>query len=169
MIKELIQIFKSRLEQNNNELEVQTLGREIINMRCSFNSPASKDMIDLLKNEFSSEFPQDYIDFLECCNGATLYIHPQFGSENVIYTVQDVIDINTANKPFNKVVVACIYDDSIVIDLEKWRNGDSNYLLLCESMNNIEPSKKLYCNFEAWLERFILSQGNKYWYWSIER
>lgn len=169
MTMQLIEAFKKRLEQHNGEIDVQQMdgSGEIVKMSSRFHPPATKEMIDELKNHFSSELPPDYVAFLESCNGAVLYIHPQYGSENLLFSVGEILGRSWVNDYPDKMEVAYILDDRIVIDLEKWRNGDEHYLYLCESLSPLDDVRSLYCNFETWLERFIISQGNKYWYWRV--
>ncbi|MDP9701721.1 hypothetical protein J2T16_004665 [Paenibacillus intestini] len=40
---------------------------------------------------------------------------------------------------------------------------------LCESMNPVDFSGHFNTNFKTWLERFIISQGEKFWYWKTDR
>ncbi|WP_028562817.1 SMI1/KNR4 family protein [Paenibacillus pinihumi] len=169
MIQNHIHQFKKRLETNNGCTEIIIPGGDSVNVRSHFNPPAAKQDIQRLTNYFSSQFPNDYLQFLECCNGASLFEDLQYGGENILYSVEQVIFLNDISRQQNQITVANILDDRIVIDLNLWRKGEDHYLLLCESQNPVEISGKFFCDFETWLERFIIAQGNKYWYWKTER
>ncbi|WP_110931661.1 HNH endonuclease signature motif containing protein [Paenibacillus bouchesdurhonensis] len=56
------------------------------------------------------------IQFLKCCNGASLFENPQYGGENIIYSIDEVILYNDTTYQLDKIVVANIVDDRIVID-----------------------------------------------------
>lgn len=169
MLQKLILQLKKRQEMHGGCDEIIISGGDIVNACSHFNPPAIDEEIHKLTIHFSSEFPYDYIQFLKCCNGASLFENPQYGGENIIYSIDDVILYNDTTYQLDKIVVANIVDDRIVIDLSRWRNGEEHYLLLCESMNPVDLTSSFYCNFETWLERFIIAQGSKFWYWKTDR
>ncbi|PIH55329.1 SMI1/KNR4 family protein [Paenibacillus sp. LK1] len=158
--------FKEWSDQNDGHIEilVPTGKTAAIN---KFKPSASEDKIKELSDYFSTPLPPDYISFLRLCNGASLFEDPEYGGENFLFSAQDVIHYNEASH--SKIVVANILDDRILIDLESWRNQDQDYLLLSESLYSVEHIGSFYSNFETWLERFIISQGSKFWYWKTDR
>jgi len=162
----VIEAFKEWSDQNDGHIEIlsPTGKTSVINR---FKPSASEDKIKELSQYFSTLLPQDYINFLQLCNGASLFEDPEYGGESTLYSVQDVIHLNNASD--SRIVIANILDDRILIDLERWRSQDEQYLLLCESLNPIENAGRFYSNFETWLERFIISQGSKFWYWKTDR
>ncbi|MEO2256228.1 SMI1/KNR4 family protein [Paenibacillus amylolyticus] len=157
----LIKVYKEWSDQNNGRIEILAPTGEMTAMN-KFKPGASEDKI----KEFS-ELPPDYISFLQLCNGASLFEDPEYGGESLLYSAQDVIHYNEASD--NKIAVANILDDRILIDLERWRSQDQDYLLLCESLNPVEHARRFHSNFETWLDRFLISQGEKFWYWKTER
>lgn len=169
MMKNLMRQFKDRLDNNNGIIEAMVKGGDFEKTRNHLNPPATQEDIQRLTDHFSSEFPQDYIQYLECCNGASLFEDLQYGGENILYSVDQVIMANENIEHNDRIAVAYICDDRILIDLNLWRKGEDQYLLLCESVNPVECSGRFFCNFETWLERFLLAQGHKYWYWKTER
>ncbi|MBB6024135.1 hypothetical protein HNR77_005239 [Paenibacillus sp. JGP012] len=152
--------------QNDGRIEILTpIGkRTVIN---KFKPSATEDKIKELTNYFSTSLPLDYINFLRESNGASLFEHLEYGGENFLYSVQDVIHYNEASD--RRIVIANILEDRILIDLDRWSTENQEYLLLCESSNPVEYSGDLHSNFETWLERFIIAQGSKFWYWRTDR
>lgn len=158
--------FKEWSDQYDGHIEilVPTGKTAAIN---KFKPSASEDKIKELSNYFSTPLPPDYISFLRLCNGASLFEDPEYGGENFLFSAQDVIHYNEASN--SKIVIANILDDRILIDLERCHSEDQDYLLLCESLYSVENTGSFYSNFETWLERFIISQGSKFWYWKTDR
>lgn len=158
--------FKEWSDQNDGYIEilVPTGKTAVIN---KFKPSVSEDKIKELSDYFSTPLPPDYINFLRLCNGASLFEDPEYGGENFLYSAQDIMHYNEASD--SKIVIANILDDRILIDLDRWRSQDEQYLLLCESLYSVEHTGSFYSNFETWLERFILSQGSKFWYWKTDR
>ncbi|WP_145324819.1 SMI1/KNR4 family protein [Paenibacillus xylanexedens] len=162
----LIKAFKEWSDQNEGQIEILApTGKTTVMNR--FKPGASKDKLKELYEYFSVALPPDYISFLQICNGASLFEDPVYGGESFLYSAQDVIHYNEASD--NKIVIAKILDDRILIDLERCRSQDQDYLLLCESLNPVDYASRFYSNFETWLDRFLISQGEKFWYWKTER
>lgn len=158
--------FKRWSDRNQGQIEIITRnGLEIALNK--FRPAAPDEKIKYLTDFFSSAFPSDYIAFLQICNGASLFEDLEYGGVNFFYSVSEVIDFNEA--PDRKIVVADILDDRIIIDLDRWQSGTSEYLLLSESKYSKEYTGFFYSNFETFLERFVISQGEKFWYWKTDR
>lgn len=158
--------FKEWSDQNEGRIEILTPAGKTTAIN-KFKPSAPEDKIKELSDYFSTPLPPDYINFLRLCNGASLFEDPEYGGENFLYSAQDVMHYNEASN--SKIVVANILDDRILIDLDRWRSQDEQYLLLCESLYSVEHSGNFYSNFETWLQRFIISQGSKFWYWRTDR
>ncbi|WP_024630779.1 MULTISPECIES: SMI1/KNR4 family protein [unclassified Paenibacillus] len=158
--------FKEWSDKNEGRIKILTPAGKTTAVN-KFKPSASEDKIKELSDYFSTPLPPDYISFLRLCNGASLFEDPEYGGVNFLYSVQDLIHYNEASD--SKIVIANILDDRILIDLERWRSQDEQYMLLCESLYSTEHTGCFYSNFETWLERFILSQGSKFWYWKTDR
>ncbi|WP_232510151.1 hypothetical protein [Paenibacillus crassostreae] len=63
--------------------------------------------------------------------------------------------------------IGYFYQDNIVIDLKKYKEGQKNYLLIKGHIDHFYEARELNMNFELWFDRFIVSQGSKFWTWSI--
>ncbi|MBU5354447.1 SMI1/KNR4 family protein [Paenibacillus barcinonensis] len=163
---ELFKEFKDWSDQNDGRIVILTSAGKMTAVN-RLKPGASQEKMDDLSHFFSVPLPPDYIDFLLVCNGASLFEHPEYGGENLLYSVEDVFHYNEPTD--RRIVVANILDDRIIIDLELWQSGDEEYLLLCESMNPVEYSGPFNSNFKTWLERFLISQGSKFWYWKTDR
>lgn len=163
---ELFKAFKEWSDQNDGQIEIFTsAGRMTAINRLK--PGATQEKIEDISNFFSVSLPPDYIGFLQICNGASLFEHPEYGGEVLLYSAQDVMHYNEPTD--RKIAVANIVDDRILIDLDRWHSGEEEYLLLCESMNPVDFSGHFNTNFKTWLERFIISQGEKFWYWKTDR
>lgn len=165
MISEMIRSLKQLSESGglivlNSEGKLETL-------TCNFSPPATVELIDRLQSVIDFELPEDYVNFLMISNGASLFNHPEYGGENIIYGTADLMAL-FEHQEEGRIDVAYIMDDHIAIDVNRYRNGEDNYLILCESMATLADGRAMYCNFDTWFYRFVVSQGNKYWYWSVE-
>lgn len=158
--------FKQWSDRNQGRIEIINRNGLEIGLN-KFKPAASDEKIKDLTDFFSSQFPSDYINFLRFCNGASLFEDLEYGGVNFFYSVSEVIHYNEATE--RKIVVANILDDRIIIDLDRWQSGTEEYLLLSEDMYSKEHTGSFYSNFETWLERFVISQGEKFWYWKTDR
>lgn len=53
----------------------------------------------------------------------------------------------------------------MIFDLKKAKEIGRNYILYVEEGEMIEEGTWVKGNFEIWLDRLIVSQGDKYWKW----
>lgn len=167
LIFKSISTLKQRLINNGGFIEIQLENGQLDKFGCSFKSPA----IDEEWNELIEKIgplPIDYLALFKLCNGCSLFDHPLYGGENHIFSLSEVLEYNRKGEAVNWLKIAYIYGDYIVINMDKVRNNQSHYLFVTESTDPFEYSRELYCNFETWLERFIITNGNKYWNWGAE-
>lgn len=153
--------FKEWSDQGNGNIDILIHGGRVT-VHNRFGSPATDQEIEQLSDFFSRPLPDELYQFLKTCNGASLFEDLSYGGESIIYSTADIMTLNESTS--TKIIVANILDDRILIDLDH----TDKYMLLCESLNPIEESRRFSCDFETWLERFILSQGSKFWYWSLD-
>lgn len=163
---ELFKAFKEWSDQNDGQVEIFTSAGKMTAIN-RLKPGATQEKIEDISNFFSVSLPPDYIGFLQICNGASLFEHPEYGGEIFLYSVQDVIHYNEPTD--RKIAVANIVGDQILIDLDRWHFGEEEYLLLSEDLYSKDHTGCFYSNFKTWLERFIISQGEKFWYWKTER
>ncbi|WP_397379395.1 SMI1/KNR4 family protein [Paenibacillus sp. YYML68] len=62
---------------------IQNKNGEIDTYSCTFHPPASKSDIERLESEIGINIPLDYRNFLETCNGCSLFDHTLYGGENI--------------------------------------------------------------------------------------
>nr|WP_272595572.1 SMI1/KNR4 family protein [Paenibacillus apiarius] len=133
----------------------------------TFNPPATDDEINNFINKTKFVLPDDYNSFLKICNGCTLFDHPEYGGEAYIYSLEEIINY-TFEDPFNgRYKIANIYGDNIVIDFNRYQEGDNNYLMIKSQTFGFDECTDLSMNFEIWFDRYIMSQGEKFWDWPL--
>lgn len=137
-----------------------------------FNPPGEEQEIMALQKNFGYWLPADYIDFLKTCNGCRLFEHPQYGSENLLYSVEEVLESKAVMDahyefPEEYMNVAYILGDYIKLNLKDVAAGKEHYMYVVGASSSIDCMKSLHCNFETWLNRFIICQGEKYWDWWV--
>lgn len=164
-VKNTLDALVCRLKEGNNFLSIQTRNGRWDNYTCRFNPPASLEKINLLRSVMGYTFPEEYETLMFNTDGCELFAHPTYGGENMIYCIDDVIRYNRQSGYPQRVRVGYIYADNLVIDLEIYRSGDQNYMFVCDSTSHLSESRPLYCSFEIWFDRFIMSNGVKYWDW----
>ncbi|MEK5056887.1 hypothetical protein BK126_18850 [Paenibacillus sp. FSL H7-0326] len=160
----------TRTRNNNYSASIYNIDGIEEKYTFKFNIPVSNDIIasKLLVN-LNYQLPLDYEDFLRTTDGCRLFEHPQDGSEHDIYglnevlTQKEIID-STYEKP-ELLNVAYILQDYIFINLKEVSEGRPTYMYVNDCYSPIEYMRSLNCDFQTWLDRFIVCQGNKYWNW----
>ncbi|WP_338542385.1 SMI1/KNR4 family protein [Paenibacillus tundrae] len=166
LIYKTIDSLKKRLE-NNNLLELQLQEGYLTQATCTFNEPADESDLIEFQRKLGFELPNDYINFLKISNGCSLFDHPQHGGEAYLYKWQDIQEATYESSNEGYLKIAYIYQDNIVIDLKKYSEGSNNYLMVKGYIDNFDESRPFNMNFELWFDRFIISQGDKFWDWSV--
>ncbi|KQY84137.1 hypothetical protein ASD24_10155 [Paenibacillus sp. Root52] len=166
LIYKTIDSLKKRLD-NNNLLELQLQEGYLTQATCTFNEPADESDLIEFQRTLGYELPNDYINFLKISNGCSLFDHPQYGGEAYLYKWQDIQEATYESSNEGYLKIAYIYQDNIVINLKKYSEGSNNYLMVKGHIDNFDESRPFNMNFELWFDRFIISQGDKFWDWSI--
>ncbi|HWO75526.1 MAG TPA: SMI1/KNR4 family protein [Bacillus sp. (in: firmicutes)] len=165
----IIVALRKILDESNGKILLPYSDGEIVPHVCSFKSPATAEDINLLETTTGFKLPDDYRNFLETCNGCSLFDHHLYGGEAKLYSAQEVIErYHSRPDVKNLLQVAWIYQDILVIDFDKVAAGEKEYMFVKQSGSFYRPGRSLFCNFETWLDRFISSNGSKYWGWKIE-
>ncbi|EIT84882.1 hypothetical protein A374_14360 [Fictibacillus macauensis ZFHKF-1] len=163
--------LKKRLELGNGFIYNQDDEGEVVKESCSFSEGISSAAILDFEKSLQKELPPDYTDFLKVHNGANLF-QTEYSMGLEIFPLEHiptVIDgLQALELPNHWLPLA--YHDSytgyIYMDLNKAKGRKSNYLLFAELCDMNEPTY-LQCNFEMFIERFIMVQGNNYWDWHL--
>lgn len=166
LIYKTIDSLKKRLE-NNKLLELQLQEGYLTQATCQFNEAADGSDLLEFQRKLGYKLPNDYINFLKITNGCSLFDHPQYGGESYLYKWQDIEESTYEEPSDGYLKIAYIYQDNIIIDLKAYNQGSNNYLMVKGHIDHFHESRPLNMNFELWFERFIISQGDKFWEWSI--
>jgi len=168
IVTQTLNSLKKRLEENNNVIQVQNEEGHLFDAKCTFHPPASEE--DILNFERQSGFilPPDYKTFLKITNGCRLFDDIHYGGEIELYSLEQIIDYNEHYDQYEGCYdIAYIYQDNIVINSRLVSQNKENYLSWKGHIDQFEEAIPLNMNFELWFDRFVISQGTKFWSWSI--
>jgi len=167
LIGKTIEGVKERLIRGNGLFEVQLREGNIAYVTCQFSEPASTDELELAEKRLGYQLPVDYHRFLTISNGCSLFDDPVYGGEAQVYRLQEALQYSSGEENMGYLKVAWIYQDEIFINLSVYNSGNPNYLYVKDHIEPYDESRPLNMNFELWLDRFIVSQGSKFWNWSV--
>ncbi|GAB6988773.1 SMI1/KNR4 family protein [Paenibacillus pini] len=157
-----------KIRLNNNEkqqIEMQLAEGYLTQGVFKFYPGASETEIDEFCKYIGYELPKDYIEFLQFCNGCQLFNHPEYGGESYLYSLEE-IQLYAHEEPLDGYIkIGNVYQDHIVFDLKRYHLGDMNYVLVKGHIDRFDECRELNMSFEIWFDRFIVSQGSKYWTW----
>ncbi|MBS4207366.1 SMI1/KNR4 family protein [Bacillus sp. FJAT-50079] len=168
LVKQTLHSLKKRLEDNYQIIELQNEQGHVFKATCTFTPPASEKDIIYFEKETGFILPEDYKAFLQISNGCRLFDDVQFGGEIELFSLEKIIELNQDYDPYEGCfVIAYIYQDHIVIHSNLYSQNSRNYLFWKSHIDQLKEAIPLQMNFELWLERFIISQGVKFWWWPI--
>jgi len=167
IVEKTINSLKHRLEIGQGVFDIYSGEGDLSPVKCSFNQPATIKEIQEFEASMGVVFPEDYKKFLLITNGCRLFDHPQYGGESYLLTLDEMLNYTFEDRFDGCFKVAYIYGENIVINSTRYINGEKNYLYVKDKIDSFEDSKPLNMNFELWLDRFVISQGSKFWSWSI--
>lgn len=166
IVDKTINSIRKRLLENG-QIQLQMSEGYITEGTCKFYDPVDeKELNDFIK-ELGYQLPEDYKRFLQITNGCRLFDHPIYGGESYLYGLIEIPQQTYEEPNEGYLKIGCIYQDNIVIDLKAYSEGNLNYLLVKDHIEPFHDSRKLNMNFELWLDRFVVSQGSKFWDWPI--
>ncbi|PLR90022.1 SMI1/KNR4 family protein [Bacillus sp. T33-2] len=170
LVHKTLQGLKKRLD-TNNQLIISGRAGALSNAICKFNPPAMIDAITDFENLTNFMLPEDHKEFLLQHNGSTIFdiiidnnIHAGGGLD--IFSLekikQSLNDLSLL--PSNYLPIAHLLDGHyLVVDRKCLEENDPNYL----SITNFLETTRLNLNFEIFLDRYIVAQGNIFWSWPI--
>lgn len=168
IVLQTLNALKKRLNENNNILQIQGEQGYLYKAKCTFNPPASDEEINDFEKQTGLIIPLDYKAFLKISNGCRLFDDINWGGEIELYSLKQIIELNRHYEQYEGCYdIAYIYQDNIVVKSESYSNNKRNYLFWKSQIESFEEVKPLDMNFELWLDRFVVSQGSKFWWWSI--
>ncbi|TVX96293.1 SMI1/KNR4 family protein [Cohnella terricola] len=165
VVHTIISSLKQRLTDSNNIFKLQLDKGYVTESTCKFNDPADAKELDQFITKLGYKLPEDYYTFLMISNGCNLFDHPEYGGESYLHRWQVINEITTEEPSEGYLKIGYIYQSELVIDLKSYQAGDNDYLLIKDCIDQFSESKKLNMNFEMWLDRFVISQGSKFWEW----
>lgn len=167
IIEKTVSSLKKRLASNNNILILQLEEGNISEASCTFYDPISEDTLTEFSNCVGHRLPDDYVKFLRLSNGCRLFDHPYYGGENYLYGLQEIFHHTYEEPSDGYLKIGYFYQENIFIDLKLFVNGEKNYLFVKEHISQFSEGRPLYMNFELWFDRFVISQGTKFWNYPI--
>ncbi|KRF54827.1 hypothetical protein ASG97_05380 [Bacillus sp. Soil745] len=159
-----------KLLDNNEQMKTISEEGEVGSVSCSFNAPIQTTEIELFERENNIKLPEDYKAFLTLHNGARIYeliaeddINIGGGLEifslDEIKEYQEIEYLSEHGIPIAHLLNDCY----LILDTEKLKSGNPNYLCIME----FTELSSLNLNFEIFLDRYIISQGEVFWSWPI--
>ncbi|MDM5283702.1 SMI1/KNR4 family protein [Peribacillus castrilensis] len=159
-----------KLLNSNDQMKIISYEGEVREITCSFNSEAVTAEIEKFENENSIKLPEDYKEFLTLHNGARIYESIEEDGEKLgdgleifsldeIKQYQEIEYLSEHGIPIAHLLNDCY----LILDTEKLKSGDPNYLNILE----FTELSSLNLNFEIFLDRYIISQGEAFWSWPI--
>ncbi|MFC4077774.1 SMI1/KNR4 family protein [Salinithrix halophila] len=158
LVNETLTALKKRLV--NQEIEVQGERGFLYKVEFEFNPPASDSKIREFEKNNNITLPVDYKQFLLMHNGAVLF-EPWFGGGFELHSLWRIIDSKLEGMPEEWFPIGYQDGGQLFIDTSV---ANENYLIWLDS-SILEDAKYLNMNFEAWLDRFVVAQGAKFWEW----
>lgn len=165
-------IIKSLHERINKEspITIQRENGELLEVTFELNAPASNNDLKEFSLKTHLNLPEDYLSFLKLHNGGKLFFDGFDYFE--LYKLDEIlkyIDEYNENiyyksayeKKWYMIGQYNGYGDYLFIDSEKVENGENDYLIYVQ----VGEIERLSVNFETWLDRFIVTQGTRYWLW----
>lgn len=165
----ILENLQRTLKANDGYIQFPNTGKT----RCRFYPPASPEQIQVLETRLNMPLPEDYQRFLTLHDGAQLFNQvcnfEQTGEIDLgggirIYSLAEIAACDSA--PPAWIPIATCSKSIIIMDCGRYRNGTQNYLLVKDEEEPFFEANKIHCNFDLWLERMILTGGEKFWEWS---
>ncbi|WP_409304975.1 SMI1/KNR4 family protein [Peribacillus sp. SCS-155] len=165
LVEQSLGYLKSRLADKNFFEIYQGEGR-IIKVTCTFNEPAPVERIEEFELKTNLSLPPDYKRFLQTHNGVTLFDDVEYGGECYLYDIDYVFENYLdwqEDFPSGWISIGYHYGDEILIDCDKFQNGNKYCLLYRDACEPSGVAHLLNLSFELWLDRLIICQGLNFW------
>ncbi|MCY8565307.1 SMI1/KNR4 family protein [Bacillus sonorensis] len=132
---------------------------------------APNEEIQNFESKHHLSFPEDYTKFLTQYNGARIFDILSDG-ENIggglhlfsLEEIEEELGYVELFEGVNGIPIGHLLEEChLIIDKDRLNQGDPNYLYLFEDGLDYKP---LNLNFEIFLDRYIMCQGEAFWEWS---
>ncbi|MFD2615700.1 SMI1/KNR4 family protein [Paenibacillus gansuensis] len=134
-----------------------------------FFSPADIEKIENFQVEHGIKFPNDFKLFLMLHNGVQLFCHPKYGDGFDIFGLNEIyqhyIQYNYKELiPEGWFPIGSENGDMLFINSNVYSNNqtENNYLMWSSKLF-VDSAKEIGLNFERWLERFLMYNGDLFW------
>ena len=130
---------------------------------CKFNPPSTIKEIKTFEKKNKCTIPEDYLEFLLKNNGLN------FNEGDRFHSLEEIVEVLKSRAeafvPYKKGIypIAYILEDYIVIKSDEIHTGKYMYAGSCCSTDEYYS---LNCNFETFLDHYIIANANNYWQWS---
>ena len=143
---------------------------------CTFNTPLTSKEIDshFLKDTFS--LPRDYKHFLTLHNGCGLFetesdlILELFPLEEMLEMSEEHHSEDGLLSEGNYWIIGQIDENWILVDKNQCTDAENSfknpYITVVHPSDGLDTAVSLNLNFECFLERAIIAQGDYFWQWS---
>ncbi|MCY8025305.1 SMI1/KNR4 family protein [Bacillus sonorensis] len=169
-VDKTVNSLKSLLDHNGT---IKLFGSEgyITEFQVTFSNYGARDEIQSFELIHSISFPKDYKKFLEQHNGARIFDIISDG-ENIggglhlfsLEEIEEELEYVELFEGINGIPIGHLLEEChLIIDKDRLKQGDPNYLYLFEDGLDY---KSLNLNFEIFLDRYIMCQGEAFLEWS---
>lgn len=159
-----------KLLDNNEQMKTISEEGEVYTVSCSFNAPIKTTEVEMFESEHDIKLPEDYKAFLTLHNGARIYESidedgDKLGDGLEIFSLDEIKEHQEIEYlSEHGIPIAHLLEDCyLILDTDKLKGGDPNYLNIME----FTDLSSLNLNFEIFLDRYIISQGEVFWSWPI--
>ncbi|TYR80599.1 SMI1/KNR4 family protein [Priestia megaterium] len=165
MVEKTIASLKKRLWENNDVIEIYGGDGYLYKTTCSFYEGTTEESISNFEKRWNVAVPADYREFLQLTNGCRLFDDCYGGGETEMYSIENIQNYRYEDAYEGCYTIGYTYQDQIVIHSERYKQGNPHYIMVKGHLDQFHEARCLHMNFEQWLDRFIMSQGNKFWDW----
>lgn len=159
-----------QLLDNNEQMKTISEEGEVYTVSCSFNAPIKITEVEMFESEHDIKLPEDYKALLTLHNGARIYESidedgDKLGDGLAIFSLDEIKEYQEIEYlSEHGIPIAHLLNDCyLILDTEKLKSGNPNYLCIME----FTELSSLNLNFEIFLDRYIISQGEVFWSWPI--
>lgn len=167
LVEKTINSLKERLNKNEGLIEIYRGEGRVEQVKCTFNAPTSTKEIESFEKDTGFILPDDYKRFLLISNGCSLFDHPYYGGESYLYDLDTILEEYIEETHEGCFTIGYFYTENIVVNSDRYREGNKNYLMVKEKIDQFIEARDLNMNFELWLDRYVISQGRNFWKWLI--
>ncbi|KHL92947.1 hypothetical protein QW71_26530 [Paenibacillus sp. IHB B 3415] len=155
--------------QNNIPFQIQRNLGYYLKCSFSFSKSANSKEIEDFESETNLKLPEDYKFFLSLHNGMELYKDVEESAPHWhIFGIDEILDALEKYPTPEHVYTIAKFDQTLIcVNSDYVKDGKKGYLLdqsiYTSSHNDGDP---LHLNFELWLDRLLVSQGDHFWLWN---